>query len=391
MHVPKQVLVALLLVSSCTCERGERPTQIGAPDTTAPRGSETEGRSEGVGPSPTEAPSKSLPRGEPVRLATRQDCGIWADNSVWCWDHLCAAGETCYPHRLEVDVPAAGATVTDVVKSGNYYCVLLDNGEVRFSADSVEKDTICRADVLGKYEISALVETSKQSCALTRDGRVLCWEVPVPGAWRAQPGLIETLESRLVLADAVHLDSLHQFCAASKDGSVWCWGEDDHGPARAIRDVPPSSKVAVGSSHTCALTVSGEVYCWGNNTFGQLGIGRLPYVGHDPHEEAKNPHDYRLPQRVAGLSAARQLVSRGDFSCAITRGDAVYCWGTYGAHGTSTPRLFYPNASQVEMWTLGICLMSVDNRTYYWSGRGSESGIPTPELRRLDWAGADLR
>lgn len=397
MHVPKQVLVALLLVSSCTCERGERPTQIGAPDTTAPRGSETEGRSEGVGPSPTEAPSKSLPRGEPVRLATRQDCGIWADNSVWCWSRRCAPDEMCTPVQLDFPAPPPGVQVRDVIRSGLHDCVLLDDGEVRFPERNHGQATLCRPDVLGQYRIADFVYSPSETCVLTREGEVSCWSLPALRTWEQNPDVVLSIEPRRVIDEVTRIDGLGTFCVVRRDRSVWCWGHNGYGQLgdgtfqdrhfpRKVEKLPPAANVAIGSAHVCAVTTDGAVYCWGNNTSGQLGIGRAPSAGHYPHEENVNPHDRPRPVRVQDLPGVSQLIVTGYYSCALGEDRSIYCWGGGPEHATPE-RLGGPPAAQLVRSSSAACLLTSDGQTYCWGGAGSGLRAASEVPKRVHWAG----
>ena len=36
------------------------------------------------------------------------------------------------------------------------------------------------------------------------------------------------------------------------------------------------AQIASGEHHSVALTKGGQVFAWGDNTFGQLGLGKLP-------------------------------------------------------------------------------------------------------------------
>lgn len=338
-----------------------------------------------------------LPQGLPVRLAENDDCGIWEDGSIWCF-RSCEPDAVCYPERLDVPRPPPGTTVVDVHNWGN--CVLLDNGELLFRRGVERRATFCRPGALGRYELRDFQYGFPESCALTLDGRALCWRVPPSAAWEKQPTLVDKTAPRQVLDGVTQLDGLGTFCAVRKDGSVWCWGENGSGElgerpggswrasARPVHGLPPAKEVAVGSSHVCALTLAGEVYCWGSNTSGELGIGKLPYPGHDPREEAKNPHEHPKPQRVVGLSNGIDLMVSGGTSCVLDANGAIHCWGEYG--GTSQPKpvqVAVPPAAQLVRSRSAACLLTKDRRTFCWGGTGSGMRAASEQPVEVHWQG----
>ena len=82
-------------------------------------------------------------------------------------------------------------------------------------------------------------------------------------------------------------------------------------------DVGPTidfASVSAGFGFTCGVTVGGAVYCWGSGAEGRLGLAGLT--------------DHHRPTRV-NLPASAVEVSAGDrAACARTGTGIVYCWGT---------------------------------------------------------------
>jgi len=58
------------------------------------------------------------------------------------------------------------------------------------------------------------------------------------------------------------------------DGKLVSWGRDDHGQLTPPQ-LPPVSKIAIGSEHTLALTAEGEVCAWGWGEHGNCGPGAV--------------------------------------------------------------------------------------------------------------------
>ncbi|MCK7594613.1 hypothetical protein [Pseudomarimonas salicorniae] len=120
-------------------------------------------------------------------------------------------------------------------------------------------------------------------------------------------------------------------CALIRDGRVVCWGRNEFGQLGVgerstqprttpvpVRDLPPDIRfIAAGLAHSCAVDGMGAVHCWGWNAFGQLGTTA--------------GEDRPSPLRVEGLPADAVAISLGfNHSCALMRSGEVWCWGGNG-------------------------------------------------------------
>jgi alpha-tubulin suppressor-like RCC1 family protein len=93
----------------------------------------------------------------------------------------------------------------------------------------------------------------------------------------------------------------------------------------AAGDTTPTTDVIAASDHTCAVTTAGGVKCWGDNSSGGLGDGSTTASS--------------TPVDVAGLASGVTAITAGDrYSCALTRGGGVRCWGynQFGQLGDGT-------------------------------------------------------
>jgi alpha-tubulin suppressor-like RCC1 family protein len=111
-----------------------------------------------------------------------------------------------------------------------------------------------------------------------------------------------------------------------EDGTVWCFGYNDNYECgiegltvvsipTQVQGLSSVQEVAAGRGFTCALTTGGEVWCWGANTFGQLGNGTVGGY-------------VATPARVMGIPTVRSMSVGGSFVLVVTAaGDAVWGWG----------------------------------------------------------------
>ena len=137
----------------------------------------------------------------------------------------------------------------------------------------------------------ALSVGAHHACALSGDGRVVCWGRVARELPTARMELPE-------LAGATAIRAGRTQACAVQDGRAFCWGGDVERP-RAIEGLAGVKDVAPGDRHACALTERGEVHCW-------------------PIGEA--------PARVSGLTAVTELRSGPALTCALARLAEVKCW-----------------------------------------------------------------
>jgi alpha-tubulin suppressor-like RCC1 family protein len=114
-------------------------------------------------------------------------------------------------------------------------------------------------------------------------------------------------------------------CARTAESHAACWGDNSAGglgtgtttaSSHAVDVVDLGTAVtaiATGDRYSCAVTTGGGVRCWGYNMFGQLGDGTKA--------------DRLTPVDVVGLAAGVGTISaRGEHTCALVA-DNMRCWG----------------------------------------------------------------
>ncbi|MEX1252723.1 MAG: flexitail domain-containing putative surface protein [Dehalococcoidia bacterium] len=187
------------------------------------------------------------------------------------------------------------------------------------------------------------------TCALTTSGGAKCWGANFVG----QLGN-GTLTDSSTEGDAFGLGSSvaavsaknHNACALTTGGGVKCWGANNNGQlgngTTASSDLPGdvsglssgAADVSAGAFFTCAITMGGGVKCWGANHFGQVGNGTSTGPDVCPSGPCST-----TPLDVSGLSSGLAAVSGGGaHNCALTTAGGVKCWGvnSFGQLGTGT-------------------------------------------------------
>ena len=195
---------------------------------------------------------------------------------------------------------------------------------------------------------------STHACALTAEGKVLCWGEGVNGRLgnNADANLNHPDPSKPVVdenGDAltgivqVSAGGKHS-CALTEEGGVLCWGkaangvlgndcdssctDKNHAVAVVAEDggADPLTgivQISAGRLHTCALTDGGEVLCWGEGSFGRLGN----------HSVASKDHPVstlNLDDSSTPLSGIAQISAGIYHTCALTVDGNLKCWGSGG-------------------------------------------------------------
>lgn len=247
----------------------------------------------------------------------------------------------------------------------------------------------------------AIAAADWHTCALTSRGAVKCWGYNQDGELgdgttnsSSRAIDVEGLGSGVVALAAGHSHT----CARLRTGEVRCWGGGDMDQLGngipTVREVPAdvvglgasAIEVATAEHHACALSADGTASCWGQNFSGELGDGTA------------RPRS--IASAVAGIdSPLVAIATGGEHSCAITQGNAVWCWGfgVYGQLGdgykenraepVATMRLG-GNAAELALGSIHSCALTLDGEVHCWGsnevgqlGVGSNiQGRPAPLL-----------
>lgn len=164
-----------------------------------------------------------------------------------------------------------------------------------------------------------------RTCAVTTDGRGLCWGWNRYGSLGTSDSAATVLAPSLVTLPAgerfrhIEAGSYFSSCGLTESGNVYCWGESGP-PGRLL--IPAGgvvTQISVGATQVCALTSERHLYCHGDWNSGELGVDDMEYT--------------HLPVRVPlPDSAVPAHVSAGiGFTCVVTTTGVAYCTGLNAA------------------------------------------------------------
>lgn len=241
-----------------------------------------------------------------------------------------------------------------------------------------------------KSNIKQVALGATHTCALTNDGRVLCWgseQVGQLGDGTMQYSSITEPTLVLGLGGVAEIELGHAFsCALGNNSNVSCWGSNEHGQigdgTTSTRTTPTEipglsgvTEIGLGGAHACAvIQTSGEMKCWGLNEDGQLGNGTTTTA--------------KTPVSVPGLSKIARISLGGSHTCAIDSRGSLYCWGfnKYGQVGDgttnnrNTPVVVHTGVKDVALGHLHTCAIKTDNSLLCWGiNAAGQVGVDTSD------------
>ena len=267
-------------------------------------------------------------------------CALSSAGGVKCWGKNTSGqlGDGTSADKLTAtNVTGLASGVAKIDGGGTSTCALVSGGGVKcwgnnFYGQVGNGTTSLQwtpVDVIGLADsATAIAAGTSHNCALLADSRIQCWGYNVDGQLgdntaerRSTPVAVSGLGSGV---QSVALGSMHTCAVVS--GAAQCWGENSAGQlgdaSVTDRQVPVGvsglftgmTATAPGGIHSCALTAAGGVKCFGSNNFGQLGNN--------------STFGQSTPVDVTGLGSGVTAIASGySFSCALTSGGGVKCWG----------------------------------------------------------------
>lgn len=238
------------------------------------------------GPSPFEPatldgrPIGAAMGSDPCALSGEREAICWGRS----WSRPDAARVTFDDDPVSLAVSSEWMRLTGQYREEeSHACAVMESGQVRcWGAGSVGQLGDGARDarrtsvhVEGITDARQLALGTHHSCALHETGAVSCWGYNVQG--QLGDGSRRSVSASPVEAVGVtdaasmHAGEYHS-CALTRDGRAVCWGshiargiEDETDPLPAYLDLPGKRLVALslGGGHTCALDESGDLWCGG--------------------------------------------------------------------------------------------------------------------------------
>jgi alpha-tubulin suppressor-like RCC1 family protein len=174
------------------------------------------------------------------------------------------------------------------------------------------------------------------TCVLNTDSTVRCWgrnhlgQVdPLNPTPRVGPLPVNARDARrLVNGGEIGV-------AVQGSGELWAWGALFYAWAPRVLAIPPVRDARAGLRHLCAVTLTDAVHCAGAASLHELGV-------------ARNDPDTVAPP----VPPASAVAVGAEFSCALLRDGAVWCWGANESgqlgRGTRTARELPARVEDIE-------------------------------------------
>jgi alpha-tubulin suppressor-like RCC1 family protein len=256
----------------------------------------------------------------------------------------------------------------------------------------------------------SITEGPTHTCAVTTDNRAFCWGDNSEGQ------LGDGTRTRRLLPHAVSgglkfkVVSAGWFftCGLTTADKAYCWGQNNDGTlgdgGSEVNRLKPSAvsggrsyrQLRAGAHHVCAVTFGDVAYCWGDNFLGQLGVPRTTSSSGVPVKV------------VTGGPAFHRIIPGGAHTCALTTGQALYCWGAdqAGQVGNGATPMFVATPTRVGGSRTFTQLGAGENHTcgvsggkaYCWGsnvqgplGDGTQMNrsVPTAVIGGLSFKGTD--
>lgn len=331
-----------------------------------------------------------------VALGTHHACAMAVDG-LYCWGSNqfgqlgAAASDRCMLDGTSIECARtpikvmAPTLIVGLAAGEGHTCALLENGQVFCWGSnqygqlgkgvatemSIHEPTQVRMGSGVLDDVMAITAGRQHTCALRRDGGVLCWGRNDRGQLGSAPMMVEGCAGQcgvraMGVTDLTGDLSSHTDAGTEPDDADAAVMADGMGAMDVPTPPPPMDggagtdapaamdarmdavsprdtgvpnalralEITAGDYFTCARVNDGTIRCWGSNTNGELGDGRTGngsarpvVVVAGPGADSSNP-----------LQRARIVRAGANNACAALSDGTVRCWGgnQTGALGTGS-------------------------------------------------------
>src|SRR3989344_4930996 len=270
---------------------------------------------------------------------------------------------------------------------------------------------------LGPGTTADIIVGSQYTCALKKDGSVVCWGNNGVGGYsggqlgdgtnepvRFIPTQVYGLGKGTTAAIFPDRIQINGTCALKTNGIVVCWGESSvigynrHQTPIPAPDLTPGTIKYLGINRKgfCVLKTDDSVFCSGRNIEGQLGGSTK--TGESVSDPTNKKGTYPSYTSVSGLTKGTTVTVTSGVShtCALKKDGSVVCWGdnNQGQLGDGTIFFKYVPVSVLGLGagtTVAIsasggfsgvtCALKTDGFVVCWPGgktaEGKSTRVPT--------------
>lgn len=339
-------------------------------------------------------------------------------------------------------------TTTATVDAGTVTGRAVGQTELVVATDSL----VARIPVRVFVKLSAIAVSDYSACALSDEGRPLCWggSVGYPTRPFAGPLRLASIEPADIKACGLTTtgqawcfpeafkpgvpDSVvpggHMFralthtaglmCGLDDGGAMLCWGQPHSfivPGASALLTSPTDAApgmhfqaIAGHYWHVCGLDAAGTAWCWGYNTYGQAGDSANSVTGCG----SKGPCTDH-PVRIPGAPALTAITVGTFHSCGLTAAGDAWCWGDnesgqlgdtaisnclnakfspgYPCSQAAIPVRGGHHFTSITAGAYHTCALEVDGSAWCWGANGGAFGDGTNSIGnyRVTQAGVGMR
>lgn len=224
---------------------------------------------------------------------------------------------------LLADMLALGSDHLCVLRAGSVTC--FGDGSAGQRCDGESGTSSLPTSPVGFDTYAAVYAGGLTTCLERSDGMLVCCGSNFDGTLGNGETANSTRPVEVLAGSPSVAMGFSSVYATLAGGALTVWGANDQGqlglgPAGGAAVRTPTAvtgvafeEVAAATHHACGVDAAGLLFCTGTNTANELGIPLS--TGADEFTEVPAPTTFR------SVSAGRRL------SCAISTGNALYCWG----------------------------------------------------------------